>query len=131
MSYSPQYNPYQPSQVSHFGPGQREMPHSGLGIISLLIGVLAVVMDFIVFVMSAMSLNSEGVSTLDETSSAAMVIGLLAIFAWFLNFMGAVLGLIGLFQSERKLMMAFCGLVLNGLVGIGMLGVLLLGLSMG
>lgn len=101
--------------------------HSGIGIASTIIGVLAIVLCIVSFVMIAADLPDLNEFMTNETMTEeeameltseypGLIGGVLLIFAaGFLMLIGGILGLIGLFNQHRRKLFAIIGIVLNGL----------------
>ena len=104
------------------------MPHSGLGIASFIISIATLVAVVIIFGFAGYSeaTNPGGV---DETT--AMTIGFAIIGSCLLLLIGAVLGIVGLFQEGRRRMFAGIGVGINGVLVLMVIGVIWLGLSYG
>lgn len=106
-----------------------EPKHSGLGIASFAISVLSGILIFVMFVVAGV-MESSTPGGMDEESPAAIMLGL-SLFAFvFLSLLAFVLGIAGLFQSNRKKVFAVLGLVFSGMVIFGTVGLILVGLMM-
>ena len=68
---------------------------------------------------------------IDEKSPIAILLGLVMIGVLFVDFMGIIFGVIGLFQRDRKKFFAVFAVLLGSLVILGFLFLLLVGLTMG
>jgi hypothetical protein len=108
----------------------RPLPSSGLGIASLAIGLIAGAVEFLNLVVAGVMAQKQG-GELDENSTEAIMVGLVLFAGLFFALIGGVLAIIGLVQSNRAKGYAIAGLVINSLVGLGMLGIIVLGLLMG
>jgi hypothetical protein len=120
-------NPYDPARQSTFGgspytpPGApldvatapAALPHSGMGIASFVIALVAGLGSLAVFVWA----GYVGVTQPDlpDDSPVVMMIGLGMIAGAVLLFAGTVLGIAAMFQASRRKLFAVLGLVLNGL----------------
>ncbi|HLW68491.1 MAG TPA: DUF6142 family protein [Gemmataceae bacterium] len=91
-------------------PRTEKLPNSGLGIISMIIGVAVGVLALMNLLVAAL-LAQQGVSYL-----AASVIGVIGLT---LNLVGAGFGLVGLMRSNQKKQFAIAGLSINGLLFVG------------
>ena len=103
--------------------------HSGLGIASLVLAIVLGITAFSLVVIAGVmaGANAEG---MDEESAAAIILGL-SIFAVIgLNFVGFALGVAGLFQRDRLKVFAILGTLFNGMVIAGMIGLIIIGLTM-
>jgi hypothetical protein len=91
--------------------------HSGLGIASFVIACVAVVFIIIAFVtmVGATSGMTEGMTEEQILSEApGLVAGVLIFFfVVLLNLVGGILGIIGLFNKNRKKLFAILGTVFN------------------
>lgn len=106
----------------------RSAPHSGVGIASFMIAILfgAALIGLIAFA-AYLEVNTPG--GVDETSTEAMIAGLCILGSLACNFLGAVLGLVGVLQRDRKKVFAVLGLVLNTIVLVSVGGILVIGLA--
>ncbi|HEV3146045.1 MAG TPA: hypothetical protein VGZ47_19315, partial [Gemmataceae bacterium] len=93
-------------------PSRSLAPKASLGIVSLLLGLGAAAIEFINLIV-AMLMAQQGVNYM--AGSIVTLVGLV------LSFVGGVLGLIGLLQSNRKKGLAIAGVIVNGLLLVGML----------
>ena len=115
--------------MSATGLDAEALPHSGPGIASTIIAVVLGLVMFAVFAYAGyVGLQTPG--GLDESSPAALVIGLGIILTCGLLLVGAAVGAVGLFDKRRKKAFAIVGVVLNLLIVVGTIGLILLGLSM-
>ncbi|MEM6690323.1 MAG: hypothetical protein AAF664_12895 [Planctomycetota bacterium] len=123
--------PYQPP---HFGqldqPVTREpaLKHSSLGITSFVIAILAGIGIF-ALVLAAGVMEASTPGGIDDESSQAMIIGLGIIGGVALNLLGTALGIGSLFQRNRSKIFGIIGLALNLLIMIGIVSLIILGLS--
>jgi hypothetical protein len=108
----------------------RPLRSSGLGIASLVLGLIAGAIEFVNLVVAGVLSQKHG-GELDENSTEAMAVGLILFLGLFMALIGGVLGIIGLVQKNRAKGFSIAGLVINSLVGLGMLGIIVLGLLMG
>ena len=101
--------------------------HSGLGIASF---VLALAVGFGEFVLVGiagfMELNTPG--GIDEESPVAILLGLLLFGGLAVAFVGLVLGIAGIIQGNRKHVFGILGVIFNGLILLGVLGLMVLGM---
>jgi hypothetical protein len=108
----------------------RRQPHSGLGVASLVIAVFA---GFAALCLVAVAGYLETVTEggMDEESVEAILIGL-GLFAVVGGAMlGLGLGLAGLFQQETNSTFPILGLVFNGMILLGLVGLVVIGLAVG
>ncbi|TWU22907.1 hypothetical protein Pla52o_24390 [Novipirellula galeiformis] len=125
-------SPYAPPQ----GRGSQtldELPalsHSGFGIASFLISILVGIGAFIVILLASFAEAStpEGIN---EESALALIMGLSIFGMVGLNILGIGLGVAGVCQADRSRIFAILGLVFNGLVILGVIGLMAVGVAIG
>jgi hypothetical protein len=103
-------------------------PHSGIGIASFIAGLVALLMivgAFAVAVVVAVEALPTGPS--GRNPQQLFFVGVLFIGAGLVAVVGTGLGIGACFQTKRKKVFAVIGLVVNGLVLLGAIGVFLLG----
>ncbi|MCM2355306.1 MAG: hypothetical protein NDI68_01300 [Arenimonas sp.] len=106
------------------------MKHSGLGIASTVIAVLAGLALLGVFgYAGVIGMQSPG-GQIADTDPRAMAIGVGLLGCVALLLVGAILGLAGLFVGERKRAWAWAGLVLNVLPVLAAIALVAVGLAM-
>jgi hypothetical protein len=105
---------------------KRDAPHSGLGIVSLVIAVIAGVAMLTLFGAAAV-LTEEAGGDLDESSPTAIVLGVCAFAAFGLTLVGLGLGVAGMLQKDRNKLFGTLGLVANTLVILGSLSLICAG----
>lgn len=125
--------PYGQPPVYSSPPRQRDfsdqrLKHSGLGIASFIIAILSGIFDFLLVAVAG--LLSAGDVLMDETSPAAMIVGLFLIASVGVTFIGLGLGIVGVALPNRNKLFAWLGLVFNALVLIGLVGIMCLGALM-
>lgn len=152
-----EYNPYasQPAASgvpteAKVNPDQR-MKQSGLGIASFIISIVSVVFLIVGFIFAfvlAAQITSEigsGIPITDANTQAliesmmedsnSMVQIMLMIACLFgsvgVAFVGLILGIIGACSNKRRKTFAVIGIVLNGLVVLGTVGLFIIGIVMG
>ena len=121
--------------MEHGGAG-REDRHSRMGIASLVIAILAIIAIVLFFVISV-SVASSAVgndpqsfdpTSIDQNSPLASTFALLGlglIGSVLLTVVGFGLGVAGLIQRRRKRLFAILGTIFNGLVVLGVIGLIL------
>ena len=107
-----------------------DLRHSGLGIASFVISLFCGFGEF-ALVMVAGFLEASTPKGLDEESVAAVLLGLALLGGLGLAFIGLVLGVAGLLTSNRKKVFAVLGLAFNAMLLLAVVGLVLLGLTMG
>lgn len=146
------YNQPISGQPPYGQPPLSKLKHSGVGIASFIIAILAIVSSILSLVLiisgvagaitnSGIDLNTlsdpEAVNNLllgDELSAGmtSLIIGsLLIFFSIGIAFVGTILGLISVFQKNRKKVFGILGLIFNALIFVGFIFFLLLGLVSG
>ncbi|EMI17399.1 putative membrane protein [Rhodopirellula maiorica SM1] len=130
----PPQSPYSPPQ-RHGGPTPTsDIPQgkkqSGFGIASFIMSILVGIGAFtIILVAGYMEASSpEGIN---EESPIAIIVGLCIFAVIGLNLLGIGLGVAGLCQPNRSRIFAILGLVFNGMVIMGIIGIMALGVAMG
>jgi hypothetical protein len=103
-------------------------PHSGPGIASCVLAVLAVLAAGFALVLWGISDFGDLEQAVDAEDPAAVLAVLLVLGTAFLCLLGGVLGGIGLAQCERKKIFAIIGLSLNVALFLGGLGLMVIGL---
>lgn len=131
-----------PGAPDHVHPQKTAQPdkQSGLGIASFVIGVSALVISLLSIIGLVFSNFDVLVTSINEqmtdeelanvilSEAPMLIIGVLMILvSSFLTFIGAVLGIAGLLQPNRKRLFAIMGTVLNGAMVMFILFVGLLG----
>lgn len=125
--------------------GPQQLKHSGIGIASFTLGIVAIIMSIALtiylFVGLASFLAGQDLATdpeileqelLSMVEQNPMMLAAFPLFlvAGVMHLIGAVLGLIGLFQDDRKKFFAGFGLGLNALPIVGFIFLLLIGITM-
>ncbi len=100
--------------------------HSGLGIASFVISLLAGLIIFFTVIVAAVVVRQQGGQG-DPQSPALIVVGLVTFLFLFLALVGLVLGITGAVQAQRKKLFAWLGICLNAFVLLGTIGLMALG----
>lgn len=103
-----------------------EQKHSGIGIASFVISILAGILIFLVFAVAG-SLEVSTPGGIDENSTEAIMIGLAIIGLLFFNVLAVGLGIGGLLQKERKKIFAILGTVFSSFLILSVIGLMILG----
>ncbi len=103
-----------------------EQKHSGIGVASFVISILAGILIFIVFAVAG-SLEVSTPGGIDENSTEAIMIGLAIIGLLFFNVLAVGLGIGGLLQKERKKIFAILGTVFSSFLILSVIGLMILG----
>ena len=104
---------------------RKKMRNSGLGIISLVIGLVAMSLVFIACLCAGVLSAKNG--DLDDNSPATAMLGLMFIAGAMTSLIGGTVAIIGLAQSNRGKGYPLAGLILNGLVLVGVIGLVIIG----
>src|SRR4051812_33448270 len=135
--YDPQrgYAPQQPN-VGYYAPGPYDPRYgygmqpmkSGLGLASFIIGCIAslVLVGLIIF---AAVLAAQSGGQPNSESPEMMFAGCTMLLALGANVLGAIFGLINVFQRDRKKLWGILGLVLNGGMIVIVLALMVIGLA--
>lgn len=103
-----------------------EQKHSGIGIASFIISIVAGILIFIVLGIAG-SIEASTPGGMDENSTEAVMIGLAIIGLLFLNVLSVGLGIGGLLQKERKKIFAILGTVFSSFLILSVIGLMVLG----
>jgi hypothetical protein len=106
---------------------RRRLGHSGLGIVSLVIAVVVGFAEIILLVIAGI-LESRTPGGVDENSPEAIILGLLLIGGMVMSLVGGVLAAVALVQGDRSKIFPILGLALNGMIILGMIGIIIIGL---
>lgn len=97
----------------------QDLKHSGPGIASFVISLVALVGYIITFVitgvMEASILNEFGELT-NDSSQALMFLGVAVLILVVLNIIGVVLGIIGISLRDRRKVFGIIGTIINGVI---------------
>ena len=100
--------------------------HSGPGIASFAIGILAGLALFIALGVVAVLYN-QSPGGLDEKSPTAILAGLLIIGLCLVHLLGVGLGIGGLVQKDRRKVFSVLGLAINGVALAGTIALIIIG----
>lgn len=107
-----------------------KVKHSGLGLASFIISMVDVIIFVSVMIIGSM-MASKSPMGLDETSPLLLTLGMLIIFSLILCLVGIGLGIAGIVKKNRKKLFAVLGLVFNVAFLLGIIILLVVGLSLG
>ena len=127
MENTPGNTLYAHYTVSH--PSASPVRHSGIGITSFVIALFAGLFMFLLIIMAGI-LEASSPGGIDEDSMQALTVGLLIFAAMSVDLVALVLGIIGLFQKDRKKLFPILGTVLAGASLVGITSLMILGLAM-
>jgi hypothetical protein len=106
-----------------------EAAHSKVGIASFVMGLLVGLGELVLVVIAGVMETSTPGGMNDKDPKVA-ILGLLLLGGLFLALVGAILGVVGLFERNRKKLFAVLGLIFNGLI-LGLVVLLMIvGLAM-
>ena len=107
-----------------------DQKHSGLGVASFIISIVAGGLQFLLLVVAGvMQVSTPG--GMDKNSVAAVLVGLFIFAFLFVSLVALALGIGGLVQKDRKKVFAILGTVFSAGTIVGMIAIILLGLAMG
>ncbi|HEX6810325.1 MAG TPA: hypothetical protein VF384_01765 [Planctomycetota bacterium] len=121
---------YTPSQSVGAPPPLPAQYHSGFGVASFVISLVCGLGMVLLFVIAGVMASQAPDGEIDAQSSAAILLGLALIGSLLLALLGAVLGIAGVVQKGCKKTFAVLGLVFNGLIVAGAVGLVLIGMAM-
>lgn len=126
----PQYDDeYDDIRMSNYR-APAEMPQSGMGVASLFIAILVGIGLFaLIAIATAMAMGKNGPP--NNNDPMMVLVGLGIIGGCGLALVGLVLGIIGALQSNRKSLCGILGASFNGLILLGVGGLMCLGLAVG
>ena len=105
---------------------QRELKHSGLGIASFIISIVAALFIFILVVVAGV-VETATPGGMDEDSAQAIIIGLFIIGTIFVDLVALGLGIAGLFIKERKKVFAILGTIFSAVTMLGTVALMIIG----
>ncbi|MFD0958269.1 hypothetical protein [Paenibacillus chungangensis] len=136
------FEPVPPPPGMHGAP--ETLKHSGLGIASFIIALLAILAAIITLVLTV-SFTAEFINmgTLDPESLEAQILdgdsaivsimaaGLLFIVSIGLSVIGLILGIVGAVMKNRKKVFSVLGIVLNALIAVGVVVLVIISMVAG
>ena len=103
--------------------------HSGFGIASFIISIIAGILTFLDIAVAGMiEVSTPG--GMDEKSVSAALIALFLFAFFFIAFVALALGIAGLFQKDRRKIFASLGTAFSAATLLGTAFVIILGLAM-
>jgi hypothetical protein len=108
-------------------PAQPVRGHSGLGIASFVISIIASLIVFVLVVMAGVMTVRAG-GQMDEESPEAVIVGCSILAGCMLYFIGIGLAIGGLCQRNRHKVFPVLGLVLNIIFLLGIAGLMVIGI---
>ncbi len=102
--------------------------HSRMGIASCVLSVIVGVLAILSIVAAGVLVNSTPAGA--EDSPLLALVGVTIIGCMFASLAGLGLGIAGLVQRSRKKLFTILGAIGNGLVFLGILGIIVLGLTL-
>ena len=105
-----------------------EMRHSEVGIISFVLSLLSGVTLFALFAVAGY-IESQSPGGMNEKDPSTILLGLALIAAGAAQVLAAILGIVGLFQSNRKKIFAVLGVIFSMLAVLLFGGLMIVGLA--
>ena len=121
-----QDNPYGASYYSQTA-APAELKHSGLGIASFIICLLSGISLLVLFGIAGY-MGSQSPAGVDEDDPATVFLGLALIAAGLGQLMSLVLGIVAMFQPNRKKIFAILGTIFSLMAVLGFGGLMVLGM---
>lgn len=106
-----------------------EPKHSGWGIASFIISIVAGILIFATIVIAGV-METQTPGGLDEDELITGLIGLAIIGLMLADLLAFIFGIVGLLQRDTKKVFAILGIIFSGIVLLGTLGLMVLGISM-
>lgn len=128
MSGAPYSSYYTPpaAELSELRP--LEPPHTGLGIASFIIGLFVGIGEMVVVGWTGYLATSKP-GTITPEAPIAIILGLVMLAGLAAAFLGAGLGVGGLFHKNRRRIFAVLGLVFNVMILAAFMGLMAIGLA--
>lgn len=103
-----------------------ELKHSGVGIASFVLSMLSGVSLFVLFAVAGY-MESQSPGGMNEDDPTTMLLGVALIAAGMAQFLAFVLGVVGLFQANRKKIFAILGTIFSLLAILAFGGLMVVG----
>lgn len=116
-------------QPQYYSSPPTKKRQSGLGIASLIIGILLGIIEFAAVILAAVMVSRPG--GMQDSDPEAIALGLTMCGGMGVLFIGLILGIVSLFFPDRSKLMGILGICINLLVLLGMGGLMLVGLAAG
>lgn len=107
-------------------PPQRKLKQSGLGIASFALAILVGTAEFILLIVAGV-LEEQTPGGIDEDGPATLVLGVLFLGGMAMSLVGCTLAIAGLIQGGRSKIFPVLGLVFNGMIILGVIGIIIIG----
>jgi hypothetical protein len=107
-------------------PRRRGLKQSGLGMASFALAILVGMAEFILLIVAGV-MEAETPGGLDEDAPASVVLGILLLGGMVMSFVGIALAIGGFIQRERSKVFPILGLVFNGVIILGLIGIIIIG----
>lgn len=118
------------SRVNDGEESMEEQKHSGLGIASFIISMVAGLLVFIVIAIAGV-MEASTPGGMDETSAGAVMVGLFLFLFLGLALVALGLGIAGLLHKQRKKVFSILGTIFSSVTLAGTAFIMMLGLAMG
>ena len=102
--------------------------NSGFGVASFIMGITIGILLLVLFAIAGI-LSARTPGGMDKQSVQAMVIGLSIMALLFFDVISTVLGIVGLFQKDRKKLFAVLGTIFSSIILLVAVGVIILGIA--
>lgn len=103
-----------------------QQKHSRLGIASFIVSILITALIFLsIIVAGVMEASSPG--GIDETSPAAVILGLVIIGMLLLDLVAFGLGIGAIFQKDRNKLFAILGIIISAVTFLGTISLIIIG----
>lgn len=129
MAFDKDWQPYQApaTQVRTESRPADGVPHSGFGITSFVLGLLAGVGIFVLIAIATVYAAMHG-GEMAQDAPEMLALGLVMLGLMGLTVLGGVFGFIGVLLPGRKKIFAILGLLGNGLIVLGIIGLMIIGM---
>ena len=103
-------------------------PHSKLGIASFIMSVVITALIFLAIIFAGVMATSTG--GVDETSTEAIILGLVIIGMLLLDLVALGLGIGAIFQKDRNKLFAILGIIISAVTLLGTISLIVIGNTM-
>lgn len=91
---------------------EKKIRHSGLGITSFVLAIINLLIFIAALVIGGI-ISTQNLSSFDETSPLAVVLGAIIILSFVLSLLGLGLGIAGVCSRNKKKIFAILGVIFN------------------
>jgi len=125
------FDPYQTPRSSSRPAARDDQTHSWLGIVSFIGSLISGGGVFVTFIVAGVLAANDPAVMEDDTSPAAIIVGLGIMGFAACSFITFGLGLGCMFQANHKKIFGILGMIFSGLIILGTVALLIVGLAMG